>query len=114
MKTYLILPLFMLLGLQSIAQNQLPIVPNKSDELLQKPEAKETYYCCQKCNYTAMKAGICPVDRIPLIQEGTYYCPVCSTTSAKPGKCPKCGKPMKKMETPTKEANISPLKKENK
>jgi hypothetical protein len=113
MKTYLLLPFFLFYGMYSFAQNSVPVVPNKSDELLQKPVTQDIHYCCPKCNYTDIKAGFCPIDKIPLIKEGTYYCPTCNTHADKPGKCPKCGKTMKKMETPIKEANSTPLKKEN-
>jgi hypothetical protein len=107
MKVQILFFFILLFGLTASAQTTPASIPNKSDELLQKPEIREKVYCCQKCNYTDTKPGVCPVDKVKLIKEGTYYCPVCQTTSDTSCKCPKCGRSMKRMDTPTKEANNS-------
>ncbi|HEV7231012.1 MAG TPA: hypothetical protein VGO45_06780 [Bacteroidia bacterium] len=103
MKNFLFLLFFLSAGVSAYSQTE--VVPNQSNELLNKPEKRDPLYCCSKCNYTSPLPGKCAVDKTPLIKEGTYYCPVCYTTNDKPCKCPKCGKSMKKMETAMKEAS---------
>lgn len=62
-------------------------------------------YCCPKCHYSSLEAGMCPKDNIPLIKVGTYYCEnEYSKIGDKPGKCGD-GKDMKKMEDPDRKVN---------
>jgi hypothetical protein len=111
MKNVLLACMLLTLGISGFAQTTAPVVvPNRSDELLKKPDPEDLKYCCPKCNYTNSKIGDCPVDKIPLIKEGVYYCPLDYNTADKPGKCIKCGKALKKMESPTKQANAAPVK----
>lgn len=50
-------------------------------------EAK--YFCCAKCDFTAIKQQDCPVHALPLIHVGDYYCPSCSRhATVQPGNCP--------------------------
>ena len=101
--------LFLMLGLMFggglFAQTD-SVIPNNSNQLLKQQdmqEKRDPLYCCRKCNYTSSKPGACPVDKSDLIKEGAYYCPVHGALNSSAGKCPKCGKKLKKMETPTKE-----------
>lgn len=47
------------------------------------------YFCCVKCDFTAIKLQDCPVHALPLVHVGDYYCPSCGKhASVKPGNCP--------------------------
>ena len=124
MKTPLIVSFLLLFGCSAFSQPHTPVVPNKSDELLKKPdskemkpepaETKEVRYFCPKCSYTSPKPGVCPVDQSTLVREGDYICPDCKKPGDKPGDCPKCGIPLKKKEKPSEDGRSIPLKQKNK
>jgi hypothetical protein len=108
MKLLFLFPFLFAFGLSGMSQTTVPIVPNKSDELLKTIAPVTISYCCPRCTYSSALPGICPRDRVNLIQEDTYYCPEHLTTSKSLIKCPTCGKMMKKMEHSQTEAAKKP------
>ncbi len=118
MKSPLIFSFLLLFGCPLFSQSEVPVVPNKSEESLKKPEPSvtpqkaEALYFCPKCGYSSTKPGICPIDKSTLVKEGGYICPDCKKPGDKPGDCPKCGKPLKK-KSPSDDGKSIPLKNSN-
>ena len=47
------------------------------------------YYCCPRCDFTAVKEQLCPEHQLPLVKVGNYYCMICGKySSAEQGACP--------------------------
>ena len=80
---------FALQSLQAQQATSVPINNYNGPKPAGFEQIESKYFCCAKCDFTAIKPQDCPVHALPLVHVGDYYCPSCSRhATAQPGNCP--------------------------